>query len=43
MGVKKGETELVKQLNDALQKAYKDGSSIKVSEKWFGENRVLTE
>ncbi len=43
IGVKKGETELVKQLNDALQKAYKDGSSIKVSEKWFGENRVLTE
>ena len=43
IGVKKGETELVKQLNDALQKAYKDGSSMKVSEKWFGENRVLTE
>lgn len=43
IGVKKGETELVKQLNDALQKAYKDGSSVKVSEKWFGENRVLTE
>ncbi|MEQ7220411.1 transporter substrate-binding domain-containing protein [Vagococcus fluvialis] len=43
IGVKKGETELVKQLNDALQKSYKDGSSVKVSEKWFGENRVLTE
>ncbi len=43
IGVKKGETELVEKLNEALQKSYKDGSSIEVSEKWFGENRVLTE
>lgn len=42
IGVKKGETELVDQLNSALKKAYEDGSSIKVSEKWFGEDRLLT-
>ena len=42
IGVKKGETELVDKLNEALNKAYEDGSSIVVSQKWFGEDRLLT-
>ena len=42
IGVKKGETELVDKLNEGLNKAYEDGSSIVVSQKWFGEDRLLT-
>lgn len=41
IGVKKGEKKLLEELNSALEKSYKDGSSSVVSEKWFGENRVL--
>ncbi|MGX7025265.1 amino acid ABC transporter substrate-binding protein [Vagococcus hydrophili] len=41
IGVKKGEVTLRDELNKGLDKAYADGLSQKVSQKWFGENRVI--
>lgn len=41
IGVKKDETEMLDKINDGLKKAYEDGLSKKVSEKWFGEDRVI--
>ncbi|MFJ8067369.1 amino acid ABC transporter substrate-binding protein [Peribacillus sp. NPDC096447] len=41
VGVKKGNEELLKQLQGALDELNEDGTAAKISEKWFGENKVL--
>ncbi|WP_042352885.1 amino acid ABC transporter substrate-binding protein [Bacillus massiliigorillae] len=41
VGVKKGNEELLKKLQAALDKMNEDGTAAKISEKWFGENKVL--
>lgn len=40
IGVRKQDNELVENINKALEDMKKDGSSAKISEKWFGENIV---
>ena len=41
VGVKKGNEALLNELQKALDAMNQDGSAAKISEKWFGENRVL--
>lgn len=41
VGVKKGNEDLLKELQEALDEMNEDGSAAKISEKWFGENKVL--
>lgn len=41
VGVKKGNDELLKKLQKALDDMNQDGTAAKISEKWFGENKVL--
>jgi polar amino acid transport system substrate-binding protein len=41
VGVKKGNDELLNNLQKALDELSKDGTAAQISEKWFGENKVL--
>lgn len=41
IGVKKGNDQLLNDLQKALDELSKDGTAAKISEKWFGENKVL--
>ncbi|WP_152391892.1 amino acid ABC transporter substrate-binding protein [Paenibacillus guangzhouensis] len=41
VGVKKGNDELLKQLQGALDQLNQDGTAAKISNKWFGEDKVL--
>ena len=41
IGVKNGNEELLNNLQKALDDMNEDGTAAKISEKWFGENRVL--
>ena len=41
IGVKKGNEELLKQLQAALDELNKDGTAAEISKKWFGEDKVL--
>lgn len=41
VGVKKGNEELLEQLQAALDEMNEDGTAAKISEKWFGEDKVL--
>lgn len=41
VGVKKGNEELLKKLQDALDTMNEDGTAAQISETWFGENKVL--
>jgi polar amino acid transport system substrate-binding protein len=41
IGVKKGNEELLTDLQKALDELNEDGTATKISEKWFGEDRVL--
>lgn len=41
VGVKKGRTELLDRLQEALDKMNEDGTAGKISEQWFGEDKVL--
>ncbi|WP_332649155.1 amino acid ABC transporter substrate-binding protein [Lysinibacillus sp. 54212] len=41
IGVKKGNEELLEKLQAALDKLNENGKAAEISEKWFGENKVL--
>ena len=41
VGVKKGNEELLEKLQVALDEMNDDGTAAKISEKWFGEDKVL--
>ena len=41
IGVKKGNEELLESLQKALDEMNADGTAAKISEKWFGEDKVL--
>ena len=41
IGVKKGNEELLEKLQKALDELNEDGSAAEISNKWFGENKVL--
>lgn len=41
IGVKKGNDELLTELQKALDELNEDGTATEISEKWFGEDRVL--
>ncbi|MCS7459174.1 amino acid ABC transporter substrate-binding protein [Paenibacillus doosanensis] len=41
VGVKKGNEALLQKLQKALDDMNQDGTAAKISEKWFGENKVL--
>jgi polar amino acid transport system substrate-binding protein len=41
VGVKKGNEALLNELQKALDDMNQDGSAAKISEKWFGENKIL--
>ncbi|WP_342430290.1 amino acid ABC transporter substrate-binding protein [Neobacillus sp. FSL H8-0543] len=41
IGVKKGNEELLEKLQKALDELNDDGTAGEISEKWFGENKVL--
>ncbi len=41
VGVKKGNEELLETLQAALDEMNEDGTAAKISEKWFGEDKVL--
>lgn len=41
IGVKKGNEELLKKLQKALDEMNDDGTAAEISEKWFGEDKVL--
>lgn len=41
IGVKKGNTELKDKINEGLKKCNEDGTSAKISEKWFGSDIVV--
>ncbi|WP_442595735.1 amino acid ABC transporter substrate-binding protein [Neobacillus sp. D3-1R] len=41
IGVKKGNEKLLNELQKALDKINQNGTAAKISEKWFGEDRVL--
>lgn len=41
IGVKKGNEAMLNELQKALDSMNQDGTAAKISEKWFGENRVL--
>mgnify|MGYP000955478988 CR=1 FL=1 len=40
MGVRKGDTTLLENLNKALDEMKADGTATEISEKWFGDNIV---
>ena len=39
--MKKGNEELLEKLQEALDTMNEDGKAAEISEKWFGENKVL--
>ncbi|WP_191567584.1 amino acid ABC transporter substrate-binding protein [Metabacillus idriensis] len=41
VGVKKGNEDLLKKLQKALDEMNEDGSATEISQKWFGEDKVL--
>ncbi|MBU8880634.1 amino acid ABC transporter substrate-binding protein [Bacillus sp. FJAT-29790] len=41
VGVKKGNEKLLEQLQKALDEINEDGTAAKISQKWFGEDKVL--
>ncbi|CAH2716836.1 L-cystine-binding protein FliY [Neobacillus rhizosphaerae] len=41
IGVKKGNEELLKKLQNALDDMNADGTAAEISKKWFGENKVI--
>ena len=41
VGVKKGNEDLLAKLQEALDKMNEDGTAAKISEKWFGEDKIL--
>ncbi|HLS22977.1 MAG TPA: amino acid ABC transporter substrate-binding protein [Pseudogracilibacillus sp.] len=41
VGVKKGNTELLDRLQKALDEMNEDGTAAEISEKWFGEDKIL--
>ena len=41
IGVKKGNEELLDKLQKALDELNEDGTAASISEKWFGEDKVL--
>ncbi|MNJ02250.1 Glutamine-binding periplasmic protein precursor [compost metagenome] len=41
IGVKKGNDELLDKLQKALDELSQDGTAAQISEKWFGEDKVL--
>ncbi len=41
IGVKKGNDDLLKNLQKALDEMNEDGTAAQISKKWFGENKVL--
>ena len=41
IGVKKGNEELLEKLQAALDELNENGKAAEISEKWFGENKVL--
>lgn len=41
VGIKKGNEELQTKLQDALDKMNEDGTAEEISQKWFGESKVL--
>ena len=41
IGVKKGNEELLEKLQKALDEMNEDGTAASISEKWFGEDKVL--
>ncbi|KAB2333115.1 amino acid ABC transporter substrate-binding protein [Cytobacillus depressus] len=41
VGVKKGNEKLLKELQKALDEMNQDGTAAQISEKWFGEKKVL--
>lgn len=41
IGVKKGNDKLLQELQKALDDLNKDGTAAKISQKWFGEDKVL--
>ena len=41
VGVKKGNEALLEKLQKALDEMNEDGTAAEISEKWFGENKVL--
>jgi polar amino acid transport system substrate-binding protein len=41
VGVKKGNDALLQKLQKALDKMNQDGTAAKISQKWFGEDKVL--
>jgi polar amino acid transport system substrate-binding protein len=41
IGVKKGNEKLLKDLQAALDELNEDGTAAQISEKWFGEDRIL--
>ncbi|MOA38501.1 Cystine-binding periplasmic protein precursor [compost metagenome] len=41
IGVKKGNEELLNKLQKALDEMNQDGTAATISEKWFGEDKVL--
>lgn len=43
IGVKKGNTELKEELEDAIQKVIDSGKGKEISEKWFGEDLLILE
>lgn len=41
VGVKKGDEELLKKLQQAIDEVIADGTAAEISEKWFGEDKIL--
>jgi len=41
VGVKKGNEDLLEKLQAALDEMNEDGTAAEISEKWFGEDKVL--
>lgn len=41
VGVKKGNDKLLKDVQSAMDKLDKDGTTAKISKKWFGEDKIL--
>ncbi|MGX6978792.1 amino acid ABC transporter substrate-binding protein [Vagococcus elongatus] len=41
VGLRKGDKETLKKINGALKDLYDEGKSKEISEKWFGEDRIL--
>ena len=41
VGVKKGNEELLNEVQKAMDELIADGTAAKISEKWFGEDKIL--